>query len=973
MINRADELEFGETAGRQEARSAAELVCAGGDLKAMLAQLSRHFAEADQRNSVALNEMRGRLETLGRTAETLRDHVPAQYAPAFARIEDGVQQLAERVAVIGREREFANAAATLTPARTQSDADNVRTAAAPAFEAPHAAAAVADTRPAPHDAHSLPGNAADPWDRDSADALARIYDDGETGLAAVPHEQPVPVAPPVMAFAAPAQAEPTDRAAMPASPAHPADRAWLEECFAAIATRIEQSLAEMRPDNALLAFDDRLEQFEHRFSNALDEVATRADVEGLRIIEAHINELTTQFERAQTQFSRLDQIEMQLGDLLHQVSDDRLASLLGQSPPAAHRGPTAEEIEVVAMAVADRMASHVPPQDGQHAGDQVQGSIADLKRVVESFVAGQRDNEEHTSTMLDTMQQAMIRMLDRMDAIENAPPSYAAPPASFGAPGPSQVAAPQVAMPRSEPAPRTEPMFDDEAAASEPPAGNPAGRPTPQNKEDFRAAAIADARRAARKVAAQASDAQSPQPEGMRVRRGAPAVEVSSAKPELVEKSRSRTPLMVAGIALVAAIGFLAASVGLNRGTAITGAERQTAQQKAPLAIDNGSAAAGAGDLADGAPKNATPTPSIGDNGAAATRPAPTAVPAVPRPQRPGASLVEPRGPVRSKAETSVESLGEQRVMPSEELAPQYEATLRTQPVSPLGITVTPANAVPGNSDLARMRQQRNMASLASQLAAVQANAPAVPASLLPEGAARAAAEADGAAATDTIAPAEMPPAQIGPNSLRLAAQKGDPSAEFEVAARFAEGRGIGQDFKQAMVWYQRAAQRGFAPAQYRLGTLYERGIGTKADLARAKVWYGRAAEQGHVKAMHNLAVLNAGREQSSDYATAVHWFTAAAERGLADSQYNLGVLYESGLGLPRDLKQAYHWLSLAARSGDKEAARRREQVRMKLEETDVADAEQVIEGWRATPIDAVVNEARAAGEVWKQRQSASR
>lgn len=164
MINRADELEFGETAGRQEARSAAELVCAGGDLKAMLAQLSRHFAEADQRNSVALNEMRGRLETLGRTAETLRDHVPPQYAPAFARIEDGVQQLAERVAVVGREREFANAAATLTPARTQSDADNVRTAAAPAFEAPHAAAA--DTRPAPHDAHSLPGNAADPWDRE---------------------------------------------------------------------------------------------------------------------------------------------------------------------------------------------------------------------------------------------------------------------------------------------------------------------------------------------------------------------------------------------------------------------------------------------------------------------------------------------------------------------------------------------------------------------------------------------------------------------------------------------------------------------------------------------------------------------------------------------------------------------------------------------------------------------------------------
>ena len=213
----------------------------------------------------------------------------------------------------------------------------------------------------------------------------------------------------------------------------------------------------------------------------------------------------------------------------------------------------------------------------------------------------------------------------------------------------------------------------------------------------------------------------------------------------------------------------------------------------------------------------------------------------------------------------------------------------------------------------------------------------------------------------------------IGPASLRTAASKGDPSAEFEVAARFAEGRGIAQDFKQAMIWYQRSAQRGFAPAQYRLGTLYERGIGTKADGARAKIWYGRAAEQGHVKAMHNLAVLSSGREQSADYPVAVTWFTAASERGLTDSQYNLGVLHESGLGLPRDSKQAYYWLSLAARSGDKDAARRRDQVRMKLEEADVTSTDQAVAAWQAKPSDSSINDARVAGEGWKARQSASR
>ncbi len=304
----------------------------------------------------------------------------------------------------------------------------------------------------------------------------------------------------------------------------------------------------------------------------------------------------------------------------------------------------------------------------------------------------------------------------------------------------------------------------------------------------------------------------------------------------------------------------------------------------------------------------------------------------------------------------------------------QQEASVRTPAAATStlpGMTMTQARAVPNDSDLARMRQQRNLTSLASQLAAVQANAPAVPVSLMPN--ANGSAEPGSAITNDGAKTSEMPPAFIGPISLRTAASKGDPSAEFEVAARFAEGRGIAQDFKQAMIWYQRSAQRGFAPAQYRLGTLYERGIGTKADGARAKIWYGRAAEQGHVKAMHNLAVLNSGRDQSADYATAVTWFTAASERGLTDSQYNLGVLHESGLGLPRDFKQAYYWLALAARNGDKEAARRRDQVRMKLEEADVTATDKTVAAWQAKPSDSAINDARVAGEGWKARQSVGR
>jgi localization factor PodJL len=99
---------------------------------------------------------------------------------------------------------------------------------------------------------------------------------------------------------------------------------------------------------------------------------------------------------------------------------------------------------------------------------------------------------------------------------------------------------------------------------------------------------------------------------------------------------------------------------------------------------------------------------------------------------------------------------------------------------------------------------------------------------------------------------------------------------------------------------------------------------------------------------MHNLAVLIARKDGAGpDYATAATWFREAAERGLADSQYNLGVLCETGLGVPKDVAEAYKWLALAARGGDKEAAARLLQVKTRLDVDQVAAAERQIADWR--------------------------
>jgi localization factor PodJL len=205
-------------------------------------------------------------------------------------------------------------------------------------------------------------------------------------------------------------------------------------------------------------------------------------------------------------------------------------------------------------------------------------------------------------------------------------------------------------------------------------------------------------------------------------------------------------------------------------------------------------------------------------------------------------------------------------------------------------------------------------------------------------------------------------PEAIAPAALRDAAGNGDPAAEFEVATRFGDGRGVQKDPRLAFVWCQRAAMHGFAPAQFRLGSLHEHGIGTEIDLQRAKIWYGRAAEQGHAKAMHNLAVAMVGRGVSHpDYAGAAHWFREAAERGVTDSQFNLAVLCQKGQGLPRDLAGAYKWFALAARSGDREAEQHAEQIRVQLGPGELQAAEEWLTAWRSRPSDqAEVGQTRA-------------
>jgi localization factor PodJL len=195
--------------------------------------------------------------------------------------------------------------------------------------------------------------------------------------------------------------------------------------------------------------------------------------------------------------------------------------------------------------------------------------------------------------------------------------------------------------------------------------------------------------------------------------------------------------------------------------------------------------------------------------------------------------------------------------------------------------------------------------------------------------------------------PGDDLPAGIGSNRLRAAAAGGDPAAQYEVAVRFAEGRGIPQNLPAAAQWFERAARQGLPQAQFRLGAIYERGIGIKKDRESAQRFYLAAAEAGNARAMHNLGVLYAeGMDGKPDYANAAVWFRNASEYGIADSQYNLGVLDALGMGIAADLGEACKLFALAARGNDKDAVKKRDEIGARLDPSSLAAARAAVAGW---------------------------
>jgi localization factor PodJL len=461
--------------------------------------------------------------------------------------------------------------------------------------------------------------------------------------------------------------------------------------------------------------------------------------------------------------------------------------------------------------------------------------------------------------------------------------------------------------------------------------GKPAATGEPSDKQDF----IAAARRATQAAAFTPGDYET-RSGSRRRRRSRRSAQNGMSEAQENRPSRLRKLLVAAGIVLVT-VGCLQIALHIFEDTRPGGEapaplQHPSQRPSPPVALpqnNSGAAPPRAQSPATAVPMPGSPRNALepGPSQAAPTEPAPPVMPV------PGAS----------DAGASAKSSESQNSVPDPSAAPRHDAmpapaTPPTAAPPPPPLTPAPAapeqHSSPNNTDPTGSLPRSAAVSTAPlpPLAAAPTNPPI-------------------ANAPGTEAAANILPSTIGGPALRAAAMAGDTAAEFEIAIRFAEGRGVPANERQAAHWLELAAKQGSAPAQFRLGGYYEKGIGVKKDLTAARDLYLAAAAKGNGKAMHNLAVLYAeGINGRSDYRTAVLWFRKAADRGITDSQYNLAILCARGTGEPQNYAEAYKWFALAAKQGDLEAARKRDEIASELDEKTLAAADSVVRNWKPEP-----------------------
>lgn len=114
----------------------------------------------------------------------------------------------------------------------------------------------------------------------------------------------------------------------------------------------------------------------------------------------------------------------------------------------------------------------------------------------------------------------------------------------------------------------------------------------------------------------------------------------------------------------------------------------------------------------------------------------------------------------------------------------------------------------------------------------------------------------------------------------------GSPKAAVRLASMLIEGKGVTQDYAQALALCEHAAKQRYSAGQYCVGYLSQRGMGTAKNLKQAAMWYEMAGGDGHRQAMMALAEMYwKGDGVSVNRPEAYYYFFRAYQMGTPESQ----------------------------------------------------------------------------------------
>lgn len=145
--------------------------------------------------------------------------------------------------------------------------------------------------------------------------------------------------------------------------------------------------------------------------------------------------------------------------------------------------------------------------------------------------------------------------------------------------------------------------------------------------------------------------------------------------------------------------------------------------------------------------------------------------------------------------------------------------------------------------------------------------------------------------------------------------------AQFLLGRAYLNGWGIPVDDPAAYRHLKVAADGGDPRAQWNVGMALLNGDGVTANPALAHAYVRAAAEGGDVAGMVSMAVMLAlGQGVEPDPAQARQWYRRAAETGSAHALRGLGGMLLTGEGGRVDAVTGAAYLELAAKAGDENA-----------------------------------------------------